>query len=127
MEDKKKSLPLGILFVALSLMIAVATTSKADSVPTGTSFDAILDVRTAEEFRDDKAPGAVNIDVLDKSFKEKVLKLDREKTYAVYCRSGARSEKAKALMTELGFKNVFNLGSLAEAKKNLAREAKKQN
>jgi phage shock protein E len=87
-------------------------------------FDHIVDVRTAEEFREDQVAGAVNINVLEKSFKEKISKLDRTKSYAVYCRSGARSSNAKSIMAELGFKNVINLGSLAQAKDKLKDKKK---
>jgi rhodanese-related sulfurtransferase len=122
-----KSVYFGILIALSGLVLAVAATSKADPVPPGTVFDQVIDVRTAEEFQEDNAPVAVNIDVLEKSFKEKISKLDRKKQYAVYCRSGARSAKAKSVMIDLGFKNVFNLGSLAEAKKVLARESNTPN
>jgi rhodanese-related sulfurtransferase len=111
-----KSVYSGILIAVLGLVLGVATTSKADPVPPGTVFDQIIDARTAEEFREDHVQGAVNIDVLEKSFNEQIIKLDREKTYAVYCRSGARSGKTKSIMKNLGFKNVFNLGSLTQAK-----------
>lgn len=113
-----KSVYIGILVAAVGLVLAVATKSKADPVPPGTVFDQVIDVRTAEEFRQDHAPGAVNIDVLDNPFHEKISKLDREKVYAVYCRSGSRSGKAKSIMENLGFKNVINLGSLTQAKQN---------
>lgn len=113
-----KSIYIGILVGALGLLLVVATKSKADPVPAGTIFDQIVDVRTADEFREDHVHGAVNIDVLENSFSEKIAKLDREKIYGVYCRSGGRSAKAKSIMTKLGFKNVINLGSLTQAKQN---------
>lgn len=109
----------------LSIAGAATTTTKSNantSAPvtapatTHTTFDTIVDVRTADEFGADHVQGAMNIDVLDAKFEEKLKALDKSKSYAVYCRSGARSEKAKTLMTKLGFTKVVNLGSLAQAK-----------
>lgn len=117
-----KPIYLGILIAALGIVLSIATRSKAESVPPGTKFDQVLDVRTAEEFREDHVPSALNLDVLEKSFKNEVSKLDRSKTYAVYCRSGARSSNAKSIMTGLGFKNVINLGSVEQAKKSLNKK-----
>lgn len=37
------------------------------------------------------------------------MKLDRDKKYLVYCRSGKRSKSAQEIMKELGFKEVINM------------------
>ncbi|WP_338407643.1 rhodanese-like domain-containing protein [uncultured Flavobacterium sp.] len=70
----------------------------------------ILDVRTEEECNDGIIPNAINIDIYQgQVFIDKLEALDKTKNYYVYCRSGARSEKACAVMNNLGFKNAFNL------------------
>ena len=69
----------------------------------------ILDVRTAGEVAQGAIKGAVNIDVSSPSFKEKLASLDKEKTYLVYCRSGARSVRACNIMCESGFTKLVNL------------------
>ena len=69
----------------------------------------LLDVRTPEEFSENRIKGAVNIDIRGTEFKEKVDKLNREGAYLVYCRGGVRSARAMGLMKEWGFKQVFNL------------------
>lgn len=114
----------GILLGAFGLLLVITTRTKADSVPPGTVFDLVVDVRTANEFREYQVPGAVNIDVSEGSFNDQILKLNREKTYGVYCRSGARSGSAKTIMTKLGFKNVINLGSVAQAEAKLKKKRK---
>ena len=76
---------------------------KADSNIT------ILDVRTAKEFADGHVAGAVNIDVNQTDFAQKIDQLDRSKTYIVYCRSGRRSRKAVGIMAAKGFKNLYNV------------------
>lgn len=69
----------------------------------------ILDVRTAEEFAEGHIAGAVNINVNDSSFlKTAISKLEKEKTIAVYCRSGRRSVDAANQLTREGF-SVINL------------------
>ncbi|KAF0178126.1 MAG: heme-binding domain-containing protein [Limisphaerales bacterium] len=69
----------------------------------------VLDVRTADEFKDGHIPGAVNLDVLDDSFEKKVAALDKSKTYLVHCAAGRRSATAAAEMKKLGFKSVVDL------------------
>lgn len=69
----------------------------------------ILDVRTAGEVKDGKIPGASLLNLMDRQFSEKIDKLDKEKTYLVYCRSGNRSGQACAIMADKGFKKVYNL------------------
>ena len=68
----------------------------------------LIDVRTPGEYRSGKIPGAVNIDIMDEEFLSTIDRLDKSKTYYVYCRSGGRSGRACHVMTQQGFK-VANL------------------
>mgnify|MGYP001604402707 CR=1 FL=1 len=70
----------------------------------------VLDVRTAEEFEQGALPKAQLLDVTQtEQFKETVAKLDKDKTYFVYCRSGQRSKEAFHIMNDMGFDKVFNV------------------
>jgi rhodanese-related sulfurtransferase len=69
----------------------------------------VLDVRTPAEFMSGHLANAINIDVEGAQFNSDVAKLDKSKTYAVYCRSGRRSAIATDEMSKLGFKTLFNL------------------
>lgn len=69
----------------------------------------ILDVRTPEEYAEGHLKNSTNIDVNSSDFEQQISKLDVNKTYLVYCRSGKRSANASGLMTSKGFKNVVNL------------------
>lgn len=69
----------------------------------------IIDVRRPDEFAESHLEGALNIDVEDASFGEKIKALDPSKTYLVYCRAGRRSMNAAGQMTAAGFKDVVNL------------------
>lgn len=68
----------------------------------------LLDVRTAAEFKSGTLPGAVNLDFMSPSFKSNIARLDKSKTYFVFCRSGNRSGQACKLMYQTGF-DVRNL------------------
>lgn len=67
----------------------------------------IVDVRTAEEYQESHIKHAVNIpyDQIDDQ-----VKLDKEKTILVYCRSGRRSAIAEQALTSYGFE-VLDLGA----------------
>lgn len=70
----------------------------------------ILDVRTKNEFLEGSIPGARNMDIYEgQKFLDDVQTLDKGKNYYVYCRSGARSSQACALMEQQGFQNAYNL------------------
>jgi rhodanese-related sulfurtransferase len=69
----------------------------------------IIDVRTAEEFDSGHLAGAVNIDFYSPDFKANLDKLERNKEYLIYCRTGIRGAAATRIMIELGFTMVHNL------------------
>ena len=71
----------------------------------------VLDVRTPEEYAEGHLKSAQLIDFLAEGFQKNLEKLDKTKTYFVYCRSGGRSFKTLQLMRELGFKKVYELES----------------
>lgn len=79
--------------------------------------EVVLDVRTPQEFQQEHVSQAINIDVLNNNFKAEVAKLNRDDSYKVYCRSGKRSAQAIAIMKDLHFKDMENLGGLEDAKK----------
>ena len=69
----------------------------------------ILDVRTPEEFSQGNIKNSVNIDYNAPDFVEKISALDKNKTYMVYCRSGARSSKAVEIMNTNGFHYLMHI------------------
>ena len=73
----------------------------------------ILDVRTAEEFREGHIENALNIDVKQSDFMQKAkTTLPKEKTIAVYCRSGRRSANAATKLGSEGYKVVNLYGGI---------------
>lgn len=69
----------------------------------------LLDVRTPEEIAEGKIKGALEIDYFDDNMSTELDKLDKDKHYLVYCKSGGRSAKTIAIMQEKGFKKCTNL------------------
>ncbi len=109
----------------LSLLIIVAAGSQILSAQVATlkeigtvefknlmkSKDAIImDVRTPAEVSEGYIKGAtVFADVNGTDFLKQISKLDKNKTYLVYCRSGMRSKNAGSAMIREGFKKVYSL------------------
>ncbi|MEK6797091.1 MAG: rhodanese-like domain-containing protein [Spirochaetota bacterium] len=83
--------------------MALITTNK------GAKNFVILDVRTPNEFAEGHIAGATNIDYYAPDFKERIAKLDKKKTYLILCRSGNRSGKSAAFMSESGYTGLFNM------------------
>jgi phage shock protein E len=73
-----------------------------------------LDVRTPGEFASGHLVNAINIDVEGMQFDAQIAELDKSATYAVYCRSGRRSQIAVDRMKDAGFSNLFNLNAGVE-------------
>lgn len=71
----------------------------------------VIDVRTQQENSDKRIPGSILIDIYRPNFLQKIEKLNKSKTYLVYCRSGNRSNTACKQMKQLGFEKVYNLKS----------------
>ena len=69
----------------------------------------IIDVRTPQEFTEERIEGAINLDYYADTFEDELDKLDKSKTYVFYCRSGRRSGLTLDLMQELGFKEAYNI------------------
>jgi phage shock protein E len=69
----------------------------------------ILDVRTPEEVREGIVPGAKTLDFHASDFAARIGKLDKNKTYFVYCKAGGRSSRTVDLMKSSGFKHVHEL------------------
>ena len=65
----------------------------------------ILDVRKADEFAEGHIKGAILIDQFQSDFVEQAqAKLPKEKTIAIYCRSGRRSANAAGKLADVGYK-----------------------
>ena len=86
-------------------------TSKDFATKIADQSVVVLDVRTPAEISAGHIDRAINIDVDASTFTSEIAKLDKSKTYAVYCHSGRRSGIATAQMAKSGFTQIFNLTS----------------
>ena len=66
-------------------------------------------MRTEEEYSDGHIANSTNINYKSDSFKDAIGRLDKSKTYIVYCRSGRRSTAAVKIMEEMGFMDIYNM------------------
>lgn len=72
----------------------------------------ILDVRTAEEYREKHIPGAVNI-ANEAIGTEDIPELpDKDQLILVYCRSGNRSKQASEKLVKLGYTHIVEFGGI---------------
>ena len=73
----------------------------------------ILDVRKADEFAEGHIKGAILIGQFQSDFVEQAqAKLPKEKTIAIYCRSGRRSANAAGKLADVGYKCVNLKGGI---------------
>ncbi len=113
-----------LLIVVLLLVVAAAAWGFSKNGGDGfTTVDAnefesliedynniqLLDVRTQDEYDAGHIPGAMLIDVKDSTFlTQATSQLTKDKTVAVYCRSGRRSADAASKLVKVGYR-VVNL------------------
>jgi len=108
--------------VIVAIFVSALALSSCSSAPSATNLDVVgfaeqitkadvitLDVRTPGEFAEGHIAGAINIDVEGGTFETEIAKLDKTKSYSVYCQSGRRSLIAVDKMSASGFEKLSNL------------------
>jgi phage shock protein E len=115
----KKRIVVRIVALLAGVLVLSACSAKSGSIMNMNAKDfaakthdagvVILDVRTPAEFNQGHIQGAVNMDVEASTFDSNMAKLDKTKSYAVYCRSGNRSVVATQAMSKAGFTHLYNL------------------
>ena len=104
------------LMAAVVLLVGCSSSPSANNLSV-TEFSAktaetgviTLDVRTPGEYAEGHLQNAQLIDFQSGNFENEISSLDKNATYAVYCRSGNRSGQAVKVMHDAGFHNVYNL------------------
>lgn len=87
------------------------TVQEFANIIADTTTVILVDVRTAEEYGSGHIENALNIDVKQDDFEKNAINmLPKDKTIAVYCRSGRRSKKAAEILSKNGY-NVIELDS----------------
>jgi phage shock protein E len=74
----------------------------------------VIDVRTKPEFEQGHVPGSVNLPLHKIREIHGVVGADKSRAVVLYCRSGARSGRAKQLMRKWGYTRVINAGTVSQ-------------
>ncbi len=99
-------------FISCSESTAQKTKTSVDAFEKLISTDKtvqLIDVRTPQEVASGYIVNAININSAEADFQAKLSNLDKSKPVAVYCGVGGRSGRAAALLTQMGFKTVYDL------------------
>ena len=96
------------MVIELAKFITIAPESARDLMEKQPEI-TILDIRPHEDFKKEHIPGAVNLDYDGHQFQSKVEKLDKDKNYLIYCKSGVRGGYFMDKMRESGFKGAYNI------------------
>jgi len=109
---------IGFLIPSLSAqdstrIIAVSAKEAADLIDKHNGDDefAILDIRTPGEFQSGHLAKSIPIDFYSQTFADQLNRLDKTKTYLVYCSTGNRSTKSLELFKKLKFQKVYHMAS----------------
>ncbi len=72
----------------------------------------VVDVRTPGEYETDHIENAINIDSNEIKYVIKGKIKDYETKIIVYCQTGNRSSESAKILVNLGYKNVYDMGSI---------------
>ena len=115
------------ILAALCLLLALVCAGRAEAWRTIDAIEAralletredvvLLDVRTAEEYREGHIPGAVNLPNERINGRAIAALPDRAQTILVYCRSGSRSAMAAQKLAAMGYTGVLDMGGYLDWK-----------
>ena len=99
-----------VVMLVLKKVMTGKTISGAEARDLMESGAVLVDVRTPEEFGSGHIKGAKNIPVSE--IEQRASELPKDKPVVVYCRSGARSGRARSILRAKGFADVYNLGPI---------------
>ena len=74
----------------------------------------LLDVRTEEEFVEQRLDGAILIPDSQIRIRAERVMPDKDKLIFVYCRSGVRSAASARILVSLGYVNVYDFGGILD-------------
>ena len=90
--------------------------SEAENMMKNEENYIILDVRTAEEYKEGHIPNAINV-ANETIGEDEIAELpDKDQLIMVYCRSGRRSKLAASKLVKLGYTNIVEIGGIIDWK-----------
>ena len=72
----------------------------------------LLDVRTRQEYREGHIPKSVNLPLQSLDNVDEIIENENVPIF-VYCHSGSRSRQAEAILRQMGYNHVKNIGGIA--------------
>ena len=114
MKRIKRIIPVLILMISITAFLEAQTKKEVNSKEVSVLLQkdpnvVVLDVRTADEFKEGHIKGAINIDIRADDAFARIDKLNHKVDYIVYCRTHHRSGLAVEHMIQSGFKKVYQL------------------
>lgn len=126
----------GLLLMSILLLSSCAGSTKQDPLPPSDSKNEavyhkisaaealkimedsgdyiLLDVRTKEEFQEQRIDGAILIPVNQIGAEAEKQLPDKDATILIYCRSGRRSASAAKDLVKMGYTGVYDFGGIID-------------
>ena len=94
-------------------IMTVSAKEAADLIDkhVGDSDFAILDIRTPGEFQSGHLQSAILIDFYSQTFADQLSRLDKEKNFLIYCRTGNRSARSLEIFKKLKFQKIYHMAN----------------
>jgi rhodanese-related sulfurtransferase len=119
---RKLSVYIAFLLILCSSCSSNTTTwqtissEQAKTILDGSNNYILLDVRSEEEYNEQRIDGAILIPDSELESRAEAELPDKTATILVYCRSGKRSAKSADILANLGYKNVYDIGGILDWK-----------
>ena len=122
---KKKNIIIAVVLLSILVGCTTVNNSKAtvqkvscdnmkDLVKQDNSF--LIDVREPSEYDEDHLEGAINISSTKIDSIKDYDNIKKDSIIIVYCKSGKRSKDSADKLINLGYKKVYDLGSINNCK-----------
>lgn len=97
------------------IMKNIGLISPKDAVSFLKDGALVIDVRSPAEFASGHLAEAINIPLADVEKTAPIRAADKNQALLLHCQAGVRSGEAQSKLKNLGYVNVFNLGSYQRA------------
>jgi phage shock protein E len=110
-------LTIGAILIVVVVLKRIGLISLAKARTHLKNGAMLVDVRSKSEFESGRITGAVNVPLNDlQNSAQRHLK-DKNRVLLLHCHSGTRSAMACRALKQMGYANVFNLGSFSRAQR----------
>lgn len=119
MKNIKPLLLLGATAIVIASLRATATAGLSETEARAylKKGAQVVDVRTVEEFESKRLTNVINIPLAAVKTRFPTTFTNKGEVILLHCRTGRRSGIAEQELRELGYTNVFNIGSFEQARK----------